>query len=242
MDALNQADYDTCARLCDPHMTSFEPENLGHLVDNLDYRRFCADQAQRQRQLQLALSQNHSFAASASVQQVAASAAAMAAANALAAKPQASVSQQQQLQQVAMAAASAALAQLNLAATSGGLTSSATAGSGGASQVAQLSSAATASRASQSASLSALRQYSLLLNPSVQLLGEDAASIAYTKLSQVLEASSGRLHVEQSEETRVWHRKDGSRWLCVHLHRSLPQGSHLGLDKLSRPDRTPRDH
>jgi ketosteroid isomerase-like protein len=29
----------------------------------------------------------------------------------------------------------------------------------------------------------------------------------------------GQSHTHQSEETRVWHKKEGE-WRCVHLHRS----------------------
>lgn len=51
-------------------------------------------------------------------------------------------------------------------------------------------------------------------------MGDDAASIAYTKLSQMMDLDSGQVSVEQSEETRIWHKKDGNKWICVHLHRS----------------------
>lgn len=141
LNALNQGDYETYTQLCDPHMTSFEPENLGNLIDNMEYRRLCLDQA---RQLQLQHLKDS----------------------------RASVTQQHQ-------------------------------------------------------PTTATRQYSIILNPSVYLLGEDAASIAYTKLSQLMNLSGGGgggnqlFSIEKSEETRIWHRKNGTKWLCVHLHRSI---------------------
>ncbi|XP_065565645.1 calcium/calmodulin-dependent protein kinase type II alpha chain-like [Artemia franciscana] len=58
----------------------------------------------------------------------------------------------------------------------------------------------------------------VILNPHVHLLGEDAACIAYTRLTQFTD-QHGQLHIQQSEETRVWQHKD-SRWQHVHFHRS----------------------
>ncbi|KAK2717385.1 calcium/calmodulin-dependent protein kinase type II alpha chain-like isoform X8 [Artemia franciscana] len=58
----------------------------------------------------------------------------------------------------------------------------------------------------------------LILNPHVHLLGEDAACIAYVRLTQFID-KQGQAHTQQSEETRVWQRKD-SRWQHVHFHRS----------------------
>ncbi|XP_061175256.1 calcium/calmodulin-dependent protein kinase type II delta chain-like isoform X7 [Saccostrea echinata] len=57
-----------------------------------------------------------------------------------------------------------------------------------------------------------------ILNPHVHLLGEDAACIAYVRLTQFIDRTGlpGTLH---AEETRVWQRKDG-KWQNVHLHRS----------------------
>lgn len=57
-----------------------------------------------------------------------------------------------------------------------------------------------------------------ILNPSVHILGEDSACIAYIRLTQYMD-KSGLPHTQQSEETRVWHRKDG-KWQNVHYHRS----------------------
>ncbi|TSN95661.1 Calcium/calmodulin-dependent protein kinase type II delta 2 chain [Bagarius yarrelli] len=59
--------------------------------------------------------------------------------------------------------------------------------------------------------------HTILLNPHVHLIGEDAACIAYIRLTQYLE--SGRPRTAQSEETRVWHRRDG-KWHNIHYHRS----------------------
>ncbi|XP_076368409.1 calcium/calmodulin-dependent protein kinase type II delta chain-like isoform X2 [Tachypleus tridentatus] len=57
-----------------------------------------------------------------------------------------------------------------------------------------------------------------ILNPTVHLLGDDAACIAYVRLVQYMD-KSGIAHTQQSEETRVWHKKDG-KWQNVHFHRS----------------------
>lgn len=69
-----------------------------------------------------------------------------------------------------------------------------------------------------------VKRYSLILNPSIYLLGEEAASIAYTKLNHILDLASDHMRVEQSEETRIWHKKDGAHWVCVHLHTSRLSG------------------
>lgn len=57
-----------------------------------------------------------------------------------------------------------------------------------------------------------------ILNPQVHLLGDDAASIGYIKVTQQLD-KHGNAHTSQSEETRIWQRRDG-RWQNVHFHRS----------------------
>lgn len=242
LNALNQGDYEIYSRLCDPHMTSFEPENLGNLVDNMEYRRFCLDQA---RQLQFhhlhqqqIISHNNGHLAA---QQVAAAAAAAAAAASAALSASAAGCQppatptkqhqqnstgntslnQMQLQQIVNTTVHAALANLNLTAASQSQNNA----NIGQQQVnpsgQSLQQQQTANSYQSSAfSASAKRQYSLILNPSVYLMGDDAASIAYTKLSQVMDLDSGHVSTEQSEETRIWHKKDGNKWLCVHLHRS----------------------
>ncbi|ELU09602.1 hypothetical protein CAPTEDRAFT_184782 [Capitella teleta] len=57
-----------------------------------------------------------------------------------------------------------------------------------------------------------------ILNPHVHLLGDDAACIAYVRLTQFIDRA-GLPSTMQSEESRVWHRKDG-KWQNVHFHRS----------------------
>uniref|UniRef100_T1INT6 calcium/calmodulin-dependent protein kinase n=1 Tax=Strigamia maritima TaxID=126957 RepID=T1INT6_STRMM len=57
-----------------------------------------------------------------------------------------------------------------------------------------------------------------LLNPHVHLMGDDAACIAYVRLIQYMDKTGGA-YTQQSEETRVWHRRDG-KWQHVHFHRS----------------------
>ncbi|XP_014676859.1 PREDICTED: calcium/calmodulin-dependent protein kinase type II delta chain-like [Priapulus caudatus] len=57
-----------------------------------------------------------------------------------------------------------------------------------------------------------------ILNPHVHLLGEDAACIAYIRLTQFVDRN-GVPVTQQSEETRIWHRKD-NKWQNVHFHRS----------------------
>ncbi|XP_061420929.1 calcium/calmodulin-dependent protein kinase type II delta chain isoform X24 [Lethenteron reissneri] len=60
--------------------------------------------------------------------------------------------------------------------------------------------------------------HTTILNPHVHLIGEEAGCIAYVRLTQYLDGS-GLPRTQQSEETRVWHRRDG-RWRNVHFHRS----------------------
>ncbi|XP_076064012.1 calcium/calmodulin-dependent protein kinase type II alpha chain-like isoform X9 [Oratosquilla oratoria] len=58
----------------------------------------------------------------------------------------------------------------------------------------------------------------MIMSPHVHLLGEDAACIAYVRLTQYMD-KQGQAHTQQSEETRVWQRRD-NKWQCVHFHRS----------------------
>uniref|UniRef100_A0A3Q2X383 calcium/calmodulin-dependent protein kinase n=1 Tax=Haplochromis burtoni TaxID=8153 RepID=A0A3Q2X383_HAPBU len=60
--------------------------------------------------------------------------------------------------------------------------------------------------------------HTILLNPHVHLIGDDAACIAYIRLTQYID-SSGMPRTMQSEETRIWHRRD-SKWQNIHFHRS----------------------
>uniref|UniRef100_A0A672I9R8 calcium/calmodulin-dependent protein kinase n=1 Tax=Salarias fasciatus TaxID=181472 RepID=A0A672I9R8_SALFA len=58
--------------------------------------------------------------------------------------------------------------------------------------------------------------HTTILNPHVHLIGEDAACIAYIRLTQYVDGQ-GRPRSSQSEETRVWHRRD-SKWQNIHFH------------------------
>ncbi|XP_058631343.1 calcium/calmodulin-dependent protein kinase (CaM kinase) II beta 1 isoform X37 [Onychostoma macrolepis] len=58
--------------------------------------------------------------------------------------------------------------------------------------------------------------HTTILNPHVHLIGEEAACIAYIRLTQYVDGQ-GRPSSSQSEETRVWHRRD-SKWQNVHFH------------------------
>jgi calcium/calmodulin-dependent protein kinase (CaM kinase) II len=40
LDSIAKADWKTYTQLCDPSLTSFEPEARGHLVQGLDFHRF----------------------------------------------------------------------------------------------------------------------------------------------------------------------------------------------------------
>ncbi|XP_049271636.1 calcium/calmodulin-dependent protein kinase type II alpha chain isoform X31 [Rhipicephalus sanguineus] len=61
-------------------------------------------------------------------------------------------------------------------------------------------------------------QNTTIINPTVHLLGDDAACIAYIRLMQYIDRS-GIPRTRQTEETRVWHRKD-TKWQNIHFHRS----------------------
>ncbi|XP_067370812.1 calcium/calmodulin-dependent protein kinase type II subunit gamma isoform X7 [Channa argus] len=111
IEAINNGDFEAYTRICDPGLTSFEPEALGNLVEGMDFHRFYFENL---------LSKNN--------------------------KP----------------------------------------------------------------------VHTTILNPHVHLIGEDAACIAYIRLTQYID-SQGRPRSCQSEETRVWHRRD-SKWLNVHFH------------------------
>uniref|UniRef100_A0A8C7ZRL6 calcium/calmodulin-dependent protein kinase n=1 Tax=Oryzias sinensis TaxID=183150 RepID=A0A8C7ZRL6_9TELE len=111
IEAVNNGDFEAYAKICDPGLTSFEPEGLGNLVEGMDFHRFYFDNL---------LSKNS--------------------------KP----------------------------------------------------------------------IHTTILNPHVHMIGEDAACIAYIRLTQFVD-SQGRPRSSQSEETRVWHRRE-SRWQNVHFH------------------------
>ena len=57
-----------------------------------------------------------------------------------------------------------------------------------------------------------------ILSPHVHILGEDAACIAYVRLRQKILPNGQPLTI-QSEETRVWAKKNG-HWVNIHFHRS----------------------
>uniref|UniRef100_A0A672LWP0 calcium/calmodulin-dependent protein kinase n=1 Tax=Sinocyclocheilus grahami TaxID=75366 RepID=A0A672LWP0_SINGR len=111
IEAINNGDFDAYAKICDPGLTSFEPEALGNLVEGMDFHRFYFENL---------LSKNS--------------------------KP----------------------------------------------------------------------IHTTILNPHVHLIGEEAACIAYIRLTQFVDGQ-GRPRSSQSEETRVWHRRD-SKWQNVHFH------------------------
>ncbi|XP_077596405.1 calcium/calmodulin-dependent protein kinase type II subunit alpha isoform X1 [Stigmatopora nigra] len=60
--------------------------------------------------------------------------------------------------------------------------------------------------------------HTTILNPHIHLVGEEAACIAYIRVTQYIDGN-GTPRTVQSEETRVWHRRDG-KWQIVHFHRS----------------------
>ncbi|XP_069070409.1 calcium/calmodulin-dependent protein kinase type II subunit beta isoform X20 [Pleurodeles waltl] len=111
IEAVNNGDFEAYAKICDPGLTSFEPEALGNLVEGMDFHRFYFENL---------LSKNN--------------------------KP----------------------------------------------------------------------IHTTILNPHVHVVGEDAACIAYIRLTQYID-TQGRPRTSQSEETRVWHRRDG-KWQNVHFH------------------------
>uniref|UniRef100_A0AAY4C4Z4 calcium/calmodulin-dependent protein kinase n=1 Tax=Denticeps clupeoides TaxID=299321 RepID=A0AAY4C4Z4_9TELE len=111
IEAINNGDFEAYTRICDPGLTSFEPEALGNLVEGMDFHKFYFENL---------LSKNS--------------------------KP----------------------------------------------------------------------VHTTILNPHVHLIGEDAACIAYIRLTQYID-SQGRPRSCQSEETRVWQRRD-AKWLNVHFH------------------------
>ncbi|KAM6178857.1 calcium/calmodulin-dependent protein kinase type II subunit beta isoform 20-T20 [Rhynchocyon petersi] len=111
IEAVNNGDFEAYAKICDPGLTSFEPEALGNLVEGMDFHRFYFENL---------LTKNS--------------------------KP----------------------------------------------------------------------IHTTILNPHVHVIGEDAACIAYIRLTQYIDGQ-GRPRTSQSEETRVWHRREG-KWQNVHFH------------------------
>ncbi|XP_033973732.1 calcium/calmodulin-dependent protein kinase (CaM kinase) II beta 1 isoform X13 [Trematomus bernacchii] len=111
IEAINNGDFEAYAKICDPGLTSFEPEALGNLVEGMDFHRFYFENL---------LAKNS--------------------------KP----------------------------------------------------------------------IHTTILNPHVHMIGEDAACIAYIRLTQFVD-NQGWPRSSQSEETRVWHRRD-SKWQNIHFH------------------------
>nr|XP_055036322.1 calcium/calmodulin-dependent protein kinase type II subunit alpha isoform X5 [Misgurnus anguillicaudatus] len=60
--------------------------------------------------------------------------------------------------------------------------------------------------------------HTTILNPHIHVIGDEAACIAYIRITQYLDIN-GMPCTAQSEESRIWHRKDG-KWQIVHFHRS----------------------
>ncbi|CAN7993784.1 unnamed protein product, partial [Ixodes hexagonus] len=121
IESINGGDYETYTKLCDPHLTAFEPEALGNLVEGMEFHKFYFDNG---------------------------------------------------------------------------------------------------------AGKSYKSQNTTIINPTVHLLGDDAACIAYIRLMQYIDRA-GIARTRQTEETRVWHRKD-TKWQNVHFHRSgNSSGMHL---------------
>nr|XP_014285351.1 calcium/calmodulin-dependent protein kinase type II alpha chain isoform X2 [Halyomorpha halys] len=113
LEAITSGDYDAYTKICDPHLTSFEPESLGNLVEGMDFHKYYFEHV---------------------------------------------------------------------------------------------------------APKSSKFLNTTILNPNVHLLGEEAACIAYVRLTQYVD-KQGATQVCQCEETRVWQKKD-SKWQNVHFHRS----------------------
>ncbi|KAH7729357.1 CAMK/CAMK2 protein kinase [Aphelenchoides avenae] len=61
--------------------------------------------------------------------------------------------------------------------------------------------------------------HTTLLNPNVHLMGDEGACIAYVRLTQYVD-KYGEARTRQAQETRVWQKRNGRGWLCVHVHRS----------------------
>ena len=60
-----------------------------------------------------------------------------------------------------------------------------------------------------------------IVEPSVQMLGEDGAVVAYIREVQVRD-SIGQTTAKKFTETRIW-RRTAAGWRHVHFHRSVPE-------------------
>ncbi|KAK7575699.1 hypothetical protein V9T40_011985 [Parthenolecanium corni] len=45
VDSINRGDYEAYTKICDPHLTAFEPEALGNLVEGMEFHKFYFDHA-----------------------------------------------------------------------------------------------------------------------------------------------------------------------------------------------------
>nr|AXS78247.1 Calcium/calmodulin-dependent protein kinase type II [Anisakis simplex] len=61
--------------------------------------------------------------------------------------------------------------------------------------------------------------HTTLLNPNVHLMGDEGACIAYIRLTQFIDRN-GEARSRQAQETRVWQKRNGRGWVCIHLHRT----------------------
>merc|ERR1712071_464033 len=43
LESISSGDFETYTKLCDPHLTSFEPEALGNLVEGMEFHKFYFD-------------------------------------------------------------------------------------------------------------------------------------------------------------------------------------------------------
>ncbi|CAJ0580546.1 unnamed protein product, partial [Mesorhabditis spiculigera] len=76
--------------------------------------------------------------------------------------------------------------------------------------------------------------HTTMLNPNVHVMGDDGACIAYVRLTQYIDRT-GEARTRQSQESRVWQRRNG-RWLCVHVHRSTGGGGSSSQPSTSATD------
>ncbi|KAM9068795.1 calcium/calmodulin-dependent protein kinase type II subunit gamma isoform X14 [Sarcophilus harrisii] len=138
IEAINNGDFDAYTKICDPGLTSFEPEALGNLVEGMDFHKFYFENPQS---CSDAITHPSPY---------------------------------------------------------------------------QFPSPSPVFQLCKVLSKNSKPIHTTILNPHVHVIGEDAACIAYIRLTQYIDGQ-GRPRTSQSEETRVWHRRDG-KWLNVHYH------------------------
>ncbi|VDN57751.1 unnamed protein product [Dracunculus medinensis] len=61
--------------------------------------------------------------------------------------------------------------------------------------------------------------HTTLLNPNVHMIGDEGACIAYIRLTQYID-KMGEARSRQAQETRVWQKRNGRGWCCIHVHRT----------------------